>query len=100
MRISTISTLVCFLLFSSGVYSQQDSSDFRVFEKVDKEAFYPGGEAGWKQFLVKNLNPNVPVDNGAPVGIYTVYALFIVNKEGIVSDIKALTNVGYGMENE
>jgi len=100
MRFSTISTLVCFLFFSPTIYSQQDSADLHVFEKVDKEAFYPGGEGGWKQFLVKNLNPNVPIDNGAPVGIYTVYAQFIVNKEGLISDVKALTNIGYGMEKE
>jgi len=34
------------------------------------------------------------------VGKYAVIARFIVNKQGIVSDIKAETNLGYGMEQE
>ena len=55
---------------------------------------------GWRKFLEKNLNPNTPVDNGAPVGLYTVMVQFVVDKEGKVSDIKALTQIGYGMEQE
>jgi len=42
----------------------------------------------------------VAADNGAPIGIYTVIAQFIVDKEGNVTDIKALTNYGYGLEQE
>ena len=100
MRITTISAIVCFLFSTSAAYSQQDSADSRIFETVEKEAAYPGGEAAWKQFLVRYLNPNIPVKNGAPSGLYTVYAQFIVNKEGMVSDVRALTNFGYGMEAE
>jgi len=71
-----------------------------VFEKVDVEATFSGGERAWRKYLEQNLNPNVPAENGAPVGIYTVIVQFIVDKTGTVSDIKALTNFGYGMEQE
>src|SRR5690242_499111 len=71
-----------------------------IFEKVEKEADYPGGIETWRGFLEKNLNPNVPVNNGAPVGKYTVYVQFVVNKDGSISDIKPLTRLGYGMETE
>ena len=71
-----------------------------VFEKVEIEASFAGGEMAWRKFLEKNLNPNVPVDNGAPCGKYTVYVQFVVNKEGNISDVKALTKNGYGMEQE
>ncbi|HMK27060.1 MAG TPA: energy transducer TonB [Chitinophagaceae bacterium] len=54
----------------------------------------------WKKFLIKNLKAETPVDNGAGVGRYTVVIQFVVDKEGNVSDIKALTNHGYGMEEE
>lgn len=54
----------------------------------------------WEKFLLKNLIPEVPVQNSAPAGRYTVVIQFVVDKEGNVSDIKALTNVGYGMEEE
>jgi GldM third domain/Gram-negative bacterial TonB protein C-terminal len=71
-----------------------------VFEKVDVEATFSGGDRAWRKYLEQNLNPNVPVENGAPVGIYTVIVQFIVDKSGAVSDIKTLTNFGYGMEQE
>ena len=71
-----------------------------VFEKVDVEATFSGGERAWRKYLEQTLNPNVPVENSAPVGIYTVIVQFIVDRTGAVSDIKTLTNFGYGMEQE
>jgi antitoxin component YwqK of YwqJK toxin-antitoxin module len=69
-------------------------------ECVESEAEFPGGMKGWRNFLEKNLNPNVSVDNGAPVGIFSVYVKFIVNEDGSLSEIQPLTNIGFGMENE
>jgi protein TonB len=54
----------------------------------------------WTRFLERNLNGNVPVDNGAPAGKYTVLIQFVIDQEGKVSEIKALSNMGYGMEQE
>ena len=39
-------------------------------------------------------------ENGAPAGTYTVVVQFVVDKEGNMSDVKALTSHGYGMEDE
>jgi len=71
-----------------------------IFTKVELEASFPGGEKEWKLFLEKNLDPMTPIQNGAPVGIYKVIVQFIVDRSGVVSDIRALTNFGYGMESE
>lgn len=57
-------------------------------------------EGNWVRFLEKNLKAEVPVDNGAAPGRYSVVVQFVVDKEGNVSDIKALTNHGYGVEQE
>jgi hypothetical protein len=100
--------LACMLAtaFSGKLFSQAvvevggvDSAK-AVFEKVDIEASFPGGIDAWRKFLERHLNPSVPVENGAPCGMYNVYAQFIVNKDGKVSGIKALTNMGFGMEQE
>jgi len=72
----------------------------KVFEKVEVEASFKGGESAWRRYLERNLNANTPVDNGAPEGQYTVWVQFIVNKAGKISDVKALTSHGYGMEDE
>jgi hypothetical protein len=96
----------CLLFLSASAIAQvtepADSIivDARVFEKLEVEASFPGGYQGWKQYLEKNLDAATPVDNGAPAGKYTVLVKFIVNRDGIVTDVKALTNQGYGMELE
>ena len=71
-----------------------------AFTKVDVEASFPDGEMGWRTFLQKNLNATVPIDNGAPMGLYTVIAQFVVDTSGKISDLKTLTSMGYGVEKE
>ena len=71
-----------------------------IYEKVEVEAQFPGGPKAWENFLRRNLDANVPVDNGAPGGRYTVYIQFVVDKEGNVSDLKPITSHGFGMEQE
>ena len=72
----------------------------KIFNKVEKEAAFPGGDPAWRKYLVKNLNPNVPIDNGAVMGLYTVIVKFVVSTDGSISGIEAETNLGYGMEKE
>lgn len=79
---------------------KKEEDENRIFEKVEIEASFKGGESAWRKFLERNLNPNVPVDNGAPEGVYTVYVQFVVSKDGSISDVRPLTNHGYGMEGE
>ncbi|MGE5108074.1 MAG: TonB family protein [Sphingobacteriales bacterium] len=74
--------------------------DNTIFTKVEIEAGFPGGAGAWQKFLERNLNGQTPSDNGAPEGSYRVLVQFVVDKEGNVSDVKALTNYGYGMEDE
>jgi hypothetical protein len=85
---------------SAKLSNDSIGKDESVFQKVEIEAAFPGGEMAWRSFLVKKLNPNVPVDNGAPSGLYKVYVQFVVDKEGNINDVRALTNYGYGMEQE
>ncbi len=73
------------------------ADDDLPFTRVEIEAAYIGN---WKNFLERNLSPEVPVDNGAAPGTYTVIIQFVVDVSGNVSDIKALTNHGFGMEQE
>jgi protein TonB len=68
-----------------------------IYSDVQIPAKYDGN---WQKFLTRNLNANVPVDNNAPSGRYTVLIQFVVDKEGNISDIIALTNHGYGLEDE
>lgn len=67
------------------------------FEKVEVDARFSGN---WENFLRRYLDPNVPVDHGAPAGRHTVVIQFVVDVDGSVSDIRPLTSIGYGMEQE
>ncbi len=80
-----------------GIISPKNDKPDEPFTTVEIDAKFNGN---WRAFLEKNLNPNTPFDNGAPTGRYTVMIQFVVDLEGNVSDIKALTSHGYGMEAE
>jgi protein TonB len=82
------------------VEEKKEDDENKIFDKVEIEAGFPGGDSKWRQYLERTLNANVPVDNGAPEGTYTTVIQFVVDKEGNISDVKAITNHGYGMEQE
>ncbi len=99
--------VTCLLLLSicssfAQAVSQPDTVKLTAKEntKIEIEAEYPGGVAAWKKFLEKNLDPGVTAKNNAPVGKYSAMAIFIVDKDGSLSDVKALTKLGYGIEEE
>jgi periplasmic protein TonB len=71
-----------------------------VFEKVPNEPSFPGGLVAWQEFLQKNLKADVPSNNGAAAGKYTVVIKFTVNKDGTLSDFVLQDNPGYGTGEE
>ena len=80
---------------------KQPEEDYdKEFKTVQIEAKFPGGQGEWRKFLERNLNSNVPVDNGAPPGNYTVIVSFLVDKEGNISEVKAENNPGHGTAEE
>ena len=99
--------LVILFIFSSAYVFAQETKTIdttangeKIFEKIEVEASYPGGPQAWKKYLERSLKPEVPADKGAPAGLYTVLAKFIVDRTGNVSGAYTLTNYGYGMEKE
>lgn len=79
---------------------KKEEDENKIFDKVEIEASFPGGDAKWRQYLERNAQGQVATDNGAPEGTYTTVVQFVVDKEGNISDVRALTNHGYGMEQE
>ncbi len=64
------------------------------------EAVFPGGKGAWYRFLSNNINSYIAADKGAKPGSYTVKIEFWIDTTGRVTGIKALTNFGFGMEEE
>src|SRR6476659_3809682 len=79
--------------------AQEEDYD-KEFKTVQIEAKFPGGAGAWQKYLERNLNSNVPVDNGAPPGNYTVVVSFLVDKSGNISEVQSLNDPGYGTDAE
>lgn len=85
----------------STVKLDNDEPDYtKEFKIVQIQARFPDGIAGWTKFLQKNLNSDLPVQNGAPAGIYTVTVSFVVDKTGAISDVQAENDPGFGTKEE
>lgn len=114
--IKTFIFIAVLLISSKYVFSQESESTNRQKSKTDTlklketdlfffnddetEAKFPGGISSWSKFLKNNLRKNIPIKNGAPNGTYKVIVSFFVSKTGKISNVKAETNFGHGMEKE
>jgi len=81
----------------SSINKEEKQNEFFV---VQIPAEFPGGIKGWSKYLERNLNSGLPVENAAPSGRYTVVVSFIVDKAGVISDVVAENDPGYGTKNE
>jgi protein TonB len=78
----------------NGIMSQpevhDDNVDSRgIFIKVENESYYPGGTKDWIRFLLKNFHtPDEAISNGVSG---TVVVQFIVDKDGNMSDVHAIS---------
>jgi len=79
---------------------KQEEDYDKVFTVVQIPAEFPGGLPAWTKYLERNLNRDLPVNNGAPPGKYTVVVSFIVDKNGGISEVQAENDPGYGTKEE
>src|ERR1700741_4523784 len=100
MKIYFLAYLFLFACAKAGAQNETDTTDDAVFKRVDIEASFTGGDKAWRQYLERNVNGEIPATNYAPPGAYTVVVQFIVDKDGSISDVRSLTNHGFGMEEE
>jgi periplasmic protein TonB len=83
------------------VYPKNEIIDYNEpFTAVEVEASFKGGGEAWRKYVLRNLNANVPINNGATSGVYTIIVQFIVDTDGNISNVIPLTKHGYGMEDE
>lgn len=65
-----------------------------------RNAHFPGGMTGWVEYLQQNLKAEIPANNGAPVGMYSVKLEFEVDSLGDVDHIVVKKDPGYGTSEE
>ncbi|MEN9684856.1 MAG: hypothetical protein RLZZ28_642 [Bacteroidota bacterium] len=71
-----------------------------IFITVQQAARFPGDIDGWRKYLERNLNSEIPAENGATPGSYTVTVSFVVDKTGTISDVRAENDPGFGTRAE
>jgi beta-lactamase regulating signal transducer with metallopeptidase domain len=58
-----------------------------VFTKAETEPEFPGGNEGWKKYLMQHLNGKITLSDGWAPGLYKVMLQFIVHTDGSITDI-------------
>jgi protein TonB len=71
-----------------------------IFESVQVQAQFPGGVSAWRRYLERNLRSELPLENGASAGYYTVTVSFIVDRNGNISEVVAENDPGFGTADE
>ena len=74
----------------------QDAPEETQFTSVQIPAAFPGGTEGWSRYLQRNLNQDIPLQEGAPAGKYSVVVSFTVSAGGSISDVIAENDPGFG----
>lgn len=69
-----------------------------VFNIAESEAYFPGGESAWANYLATALRNFDPTKYGAKRGRYQVIIKFMVLRDGTVAEVTPLTNFGFKME--
>lgn len=96
MKKIVVAVLVCCSFVSAA--QKKDSTvfpkekiDTSIFQTVEIEAAFPGGEAAWIKYIQSILEQNIDklVRNKASAG--TCEVQFIVDKDGSTSNVEALT---------
>jgi len=68
---------------------RQGDEDDGIYRTVEIESLYPGGTPAWQRLMHKNFHvPDEAIDNNISG---TVIVQFIVDKEGNVSDVQAIS---------
>lgn len=77
---------------ASGIMDTIPGNDSRIFTKVEQEAQFPGGAAGWHKYLsvmlIENMGKLTDEDYG------TCIVKFIVKTDGSIHDVNATTMRG------
>uniref|UniRef100_UPI00404737FF energy transducer TonB n=1 Tax=Roseivirga sp. TaxID=1964215 RepID=UPI00404737FF len=76
----------------------ETSTGEEIFMVVEESPAFPGGSDAYKEFIINNLK--YPEEAIAQNIEGKVFLSFVVDKEGVISDIKVNRGLGYGCDEE
>jgi hypothetical protein len=104
-------TLLCFLYIANS-YGQTVAKNYycrivveitkekkpnKLYTKVEIKSGFPGGDSAWVQSLEKRLDQSIQVGKRVKKGRYFAAVIFIVAKDGSLSDISCEKDPGFGL---
>ena len=108
-----IISFICFSAFANVSFSQNSDSLQTAVSQGDPfngaeihlsdvlmQPTFPGGKKAWHDFLRSQIKLPVIFSNKPAAGLYRVIVRIIVNSDGKIREISAVSNCGYGMEAE
>ncbi len=99
-RLCLFTAAVFCLLFRVSFAQTADSVYINpVTGKVEKDAYFKGGEKAWIRFISNNLKIK-KIYKTAPPGTYTAVVQFVIDYDGSIGELEPLTDIGYGIEEE
>jgi protein TonB len=82
------------LALFAQIIEKPKGEENHIFEKIENEAGFPGGTVKWNEFVKKNFN-FTRIESSMPDSVTafsdTAKVQFVVDKNGIIKDIKFLT---------
>lgn len=90
-----IMTLFCYITSSSQIKSQEQECEKIICGRSEKEAKVDIRH--WQNYLSENLTLDSRAQDTIPAGIYNITALFIIDKEGCITNVEVRDNPGYGL---
>lgn len=81
-----------------AITEEEEVAEAEIFTVVEESPSYPGGDAGRIQFLQENIvYPQMARESGIQG---TVYVTFVVERNGVVTDVRVLRGIGGGCDEE
>lgn len=96
--IAVLSLAFVLLGLNNSSIAQTQVSEEEVFQVVDEGAMFPQGKEAMTEFLAKNLKYPEKAIKDSIAG--RVFVSFIVEKDGSLSNIKVLRDIGGGCGEE
>ncbi len=84
--------------FVPFAYDEEEVEEMEIFTVVESMPGYPGGDAARMKYLQENIKyPQMARESGIQG---TVYATFVVEIDGSVTDVRILRGIGGGCDEE
>ena len=96
MKKIVVAVLVCCSFVSAAQKKDStvfpnEKTDTSIFQTVEIEAAFPGGEAAWIKYIQSVLEQNIDKLSRNKASAGTCEVQFIVDKDGSTSNVEALT---------